>query len=114
MSWQPGRQGTGYLKKLLWFGPLPFGVIWFDAYLLKFPEGSHIYWHKDPVEKGEKHYRLNVFLKSVDVGGKFVCEGKTILNTRFVQCFRPDIQRHMVTKIEKGTRYVLSIGWVTR
>lgn len=58
--WQRGRQGTGYDKMLLatarW--PLPF-----DSYLIRYPEGSEIPPHTDPVQAG-RHYRLNIVLKS--------------------------------------------------
>lgn len=113
IKWEPGRQGTGYLKKLLWFGPTPFSTVWFDAYLLKFPVGSDIPWHVDSVKPGEKHYRLNVYLKGAKRGGEFLCKKPPLFNGGFFQVFRPDINPHMVTKIEEGTRYVLSIGWVT-
>lgn len=67
--WQRGRQGTGYDKMLLltarW--PLPF-----DSYLLRYPEGSEIPPHTDPVGAG-RHYRLNIVLKSPRAGGEFVC-----------------------------------------
>jgi len=29
-----------------------------------------------------------------------------------VAFFRPDVSKHSVTKVEGGTRYVLSIGWL--
>lgn len=113
IDWQEGRQGTGYLKKLLWFGPTPFSTVWFDIHLLKFPVGSGIPWHVDRVNPGEKHYRLNVYLKGARRGGEFLSKKKPIVNGGFFQLFRPDINAHMVTKVEEGTRYVLSIGWVT-
>lgn len=28
--------------------------------------------------------------------------------------FRPDISPHSVSRVEKGVRYVLSIGWLIR
>lgn len=53
-----GRQGTGYAKlKLLRSERLKM-----DAYILKYPEGSHIPPHTDPVDSN-KHYRLNVVLE---------------------------------------------------
>ena len=47
--WQPGRQGTGYDKMLLFTAlwPIPF-----DSYLLRYPEGSEIPPHTDPVQAG--------------------------------------------------------------
>jgi hypothetical protein len=56
--WQRGRQGTGYDKMLLatasW--PIPF-----DSYLIRYPDGSEIPPHTDPVSTG-RHYRLNIGL----------------------------------------------------
>jgi hypothetical protein len=34
------------------------------------------------------------------------------LNWNRVKWFRPDIHEHSVTPITKGTRYVLSFGWL--
>src|SRR5262245_54604619 len=67
--WQRGRQGTGYDKMLLLTAPWPIA---FDSYLIRYPEGSEIPPHTDPVSSG-RHYRLNVILKSPRSGGEFVC-----------------------------------------
>jgi hypothetical protein len=98
-KWEAGRQGSGYDKMLLAAYFKPF-VLQFDCYLLRFPLGSSINWHIDPVTPPLRYYRLNIFLKQPKKGGVFL------------QLFRPDIQPHKVTTIEEGTRYVLSIGWV--
>ena len=67
LRWQRGRQGSGYDKMLLltarW--PLPF-----DSYLIRYPEGSAIPPHTDPVSTG-RHYRLNIVLKASPRGGEF-------------------------------------------
>lgn len=105
MKWQEGRQKTGYLNKKL-FESTRFS---FDLYLLKFPENSYIPKHQDAVSSG-KHYRVNLILKEAE-GGEFKCKN-TILNWRFLKIFRPDINEHEVTKVTKGTRYVLSFGFV--
>jgi hypothetical protein len=105
--WERGRQKSGYDKMLL------CGAIWpikFDLYLLKFPQGSEIAPHTDKVESG-KHYRLNVVLKNADEGGEFTCKNP-IFETSRIKLFRPDICEHQVSKIEKGTRYLVSLGWV--
>ncbi len=105
--WQSGRQNSGYDKMLLlqsrW--PLPF-----DLYILRFPEGSEVKPHTDPVSFG-RHFRLNVVLKPARVGGEFQCS-TPIFQTSRIKLFRPDACEHSVTKVEIGTRYVLSIGWV--
>lgn len=82
----------------------------FDSYLLRFPEGSEIPPHTDPVQAG-KHYRLNLTLKSPRAGGEFQC-AKPIFATKRVKFFRPDQCEHSVTRVVGGSRYVLSLGWV--
>lgn len=106
--WQRGRQLSGYDKMLL------AGAIWtikFDMYLLRFPEGSEIAPHVDKVSSG-KHYRLNIALKQAIRGGEFICQSPLFEFSR-IKLFRPDVCEHSVTKIEQGTRYLLSIGWIT-
>lgn len=105
--WRRGRQGTGYDKMLLltarW--PVPF-----DSYLLRFPEGTEIPPHTDPVEAG-RHYRLNLVLRMPGSGGQFVCQNP-IYASRRIKFFRPDQSEHSVTKVLGGSRYVLSVGWL--
>jgi hypothetical protein len=105
--WERGRQKSGYDKMLL------CGAIWpmkFDVYLLKFPQGSEISPHVDKVNIG-LHYRLNIVLKNADVGGEFICSNPIFESNR-IKLFRPDINEHQVSKIKKGNRYLLSIGWI--
>lgn len=106
LRWRSGRQNSGYYKMLL------FSFWRFDCYLLKFTEGSSIKSHVDPVP-GYKHYRLNILLKNAEDGGDFVCDSPLILNTKRVKFFRSDLVLHSVTKIVKGSRYVLSFGFCT-
>jgi len=107
--WQRGRQGTGYDKMLLltarW--PLPF-----DSYLIRYPEGSAIPPHTDPVQAG-RHYRLNIVVKASPRGGEFIC-ATPIWQSRRIKFFRPDACEHSVTRVEGGSRYVLSLGWVLK
>lgn len=105
--WQRGRQGTGYDKMLLATARWPLR---FDSYLIRYPEGSEIPPHTDPVQAG-RHYRLNLILKSPRAGGEFVC-AMPIYASRRIKLFRPDACEHSVTRVEGGSRYVLSIGWV--
>ena len=107
--WMEGRQGSGYFKKKL----LESKLFKFDVYLLKYPVGSYINKHTDPV-KGYKHYRLNISLNDKFLGGAPNVEGKCIIENNFFYCFRPDLYEHSVNRIEFGTRYVLSIGWLKR
>jgi len=105
--WQSGRQGSGYDKMLLFTLPWP---IPFDSYLIRYPEGSSVPPHKDPVQVG-RHYRLNIILKASTSGGEFVCSNP-IHESRRIKLFRPDDCEHSVTLVQGGSRYVLSIGWV--
>lgn len=105
--WKLGRQKSGYSKMLLCRTTWP---IKFDTCLLKFPKGSKISPHKDPVESG-KHYRLNIILKKAIEGGEFNCKDP-IFETKRIKLFRPDRSEHQVSKIIRGNRYLLSIGWV--
>jgi hypothetical protein len=100
--WQEGRQGTGYLKLKL------FQNNFMDAYILKFPKGSRVPPHKDPVE-GKKHYRMNLILRK-GKGGEFECK-ETILNLSRLKLFRPDLNEHSVSEVTDGTRLLLSVGW---
>ena len=107
--WQRGRQGTGYEKMLLLtaHGPLPF-----DSYLIRYPDGSEIPPHTDPVQMG-RHYRLNIVLKPPKSGGEFVC-ATPIFASKRIKLFRPDACEHSVTRVVGGSRYVFSLGWVLR
>lgn len=106
-KWEKGRQKTGYDKMLL------CGALWpvkFDMYLLRFPEGCEVPPHKDTVLNG-CHYRLNVVLKKAKVGGDFICENPIFESSR-IKFFRPDKSSHSVTNVQKGNRYLLSVGWI--
>jgi len=114
VSWTEGRQGSGYFKMLLGESRIPLP---FDIYLLKFPKGSEIVEHTDPIKEGKRHYRFNIVLKKAKEGGIFridsaISKRRVFLNTPRLHFFRPDVDKHHVTKVESGTRYVLSIGWL--
>ena len=105
--WRLGRQGTGYDKMLLATLPWP---IPFDCYLIRYPIGSAIPPHTDPVAQ-RRHFRLNIVLKASPSGGEFVC-ADPIFATRRIKFFRPDVSSHEVTPVVGGNRYVLSLGWL--
>jgi hypothetical protein len=107
--WQRGRQNSGYDKMLLLQSWLP---IPFDLYLLHYPEGSEVPPHRDEVDFG-RHYRINIILTTAIKGGDFYC-ANPIYETPRIKIFRPDINEHSVSRVEQGTRYVLSCGWVLR
>lgn len=87
-----------YIKAIRW-----------DIYLFHYPEGSHIPKHKDPSKYG-KHYRFNITLKKPKQGGEFKCKNVVFKWWRFC-LFRADANYHRVTKIEKGSRWILSFGF---
>jgi hypothetical protein len=105
--WQRGRQASGYDKLLLAGLPWPLPC---DCYLLHFPEGSEVPPHVDRLAHG-RHYRLNIILRAADRGGEFVC-ARSLHASQRIKLFRPDLETHSVTRIERGSRWVLSIGWV--
>jgi hypothetical protein len=105
--WRRGRQLSGYDKMLLMesYWPLPF-----DVYILRYPKESEVLPHTDPVTTGE-HYRLNIVFWRAAEGGEFQCADPLFENSR-VKYFRPNRSEHSVTKVLRGSRYVLSIGWL--
>ncbi len=114
LNWIPGRQGTGYFKLKLVECQWP---VKFDIYVLKYPLGSQIPYHTDPVP-GYRHFRLNWILKRA-LGGVFVPMPQMgirsyIFRSRRLVIFRPDLVPHEVTEVVWGTRMVLSIGWLRR
>jgi hypothetical protein len=102
MSWQTGRQGTGYSK----FN-VARGKTW-DCWLLHYPPDTGIPPHTDPVE-GKKHYRINIVL----LGDRdaFETDGTTIFSWKGIVVFRPDLNSHSVIPTD-STRVVFSFGWV--
>lgn len=103
MAWVEGRQGGGYLKWRL------FRLWTLDCYLLKYPKGSGVKYHTDPVP-GYRHFRLNIMLRKPVKGGHFRIRGYAIINWEFLKLFRPDIRPHAVEVVQEGERLVLSLG----
>lgn len=103
--WTDGRQGSGYKILYLW-------NFIFDFVIIRYPVGSYINPHTDPVDKG-RHHRINVQLKSPKEGGEFSCDIKHVVVKfpRFVW-FRPDIGVHSVTEVKGSERWMFSIGWI--
>jgi hypothetical protein len=107
LRWQKGRQAGGYDKLML------VSWLFFDSYVLRFPHGSEIKPHRDPVN-GKRHYRFNIIVWRAHAGGIL---GRLIGNQWRYQLmgqrfsfFRSDIITHCMTKVT-GTQYVLSFGW---
>lgn len=89
-------------RVLLRCGPL-------TIYLVHYAAGHSVLPHLDMIPEG-RLYKLNCVLVKPQAGGEFHCE-KTILDLlgRIV-LFRPDLYRHRVTRIERGSRWLLSFA----
>lgn len=111
MGWEPGRSGGGYEK---------FKVVCtrrFDIHLLRMKKGTEIHPHTDPCDYAM--HRVNIILRPAKRGGVFDGEAphhvyskgrvRTLFWGRLIY-FRPDIVKHWVSKVEEGTRLVLSIA----
>jgi hypothetical protein len=79
------------------------------VYLVRYSAGHAIMPHVDMVAEG-RLYKLNCVLVKPQAGGEFWCE-KNIFNLfGRVVLFRPDLYTHQVSKIERGTRWLLSFA----
>ena len=107
MRWEMGRQGGGYRKMKLFSSEKRK----MDIYLLHFPEGSEVPIHIDPAPEGFIHQRLNIFLKRPKEGGQIFVEGP-VLNIGPFNLFMASVWRHLMTRVTKGSAYILSIGWL--
>lgn len=107
--WKAGRQDSGYKTM-----PLVYSHRFkCDVHLIFYPEGSEIPPHKDHAMFEQRHYRINVELHKAKKGGEFQCSKCIVRLPRFA-LFRPDMEVHSVSKIEKGSRLMLSIGWLRK
>ena len=102
LKWGNDTYHTGYSVFTIFYTKL------IDIYIIKYPENSYIPKHKDP-SSGRRIYRVNFFLKNAEIGGQFKCN-RVIFNYGRLVIFRADNTYHSVSKVEKGTRVVLSIG----
>lgn len=125
-GWHPGRQGTGYdilsLKKM---AGAPFdrarqliGVqhdgAW-DAYLIRYNDGSFIPPHRDDASFGLRHRRLNVLVTAPISGGELLIGGILVsLAEGDGVMFHPNEDEHSVEPVV-GERLLFSVGaWVER
>ena len=89
-------------------------------HILRMKKGTHIPHHKDAIDKDlasqgyKSHHRLNIVMNTNFGGGRFGIDGKEIGFHDRIFKFRPDKQTHWVTPVLFGTRYVLSIGWLSK
>ena len=107
--WGYDKFDTGYriftLAYSRWLG--------FDCYLFHYPTGSFIPKHKDPAKFGP-HYRFNIELVKAKKGGEFLCKEMIFSLRNRIHFFRADDSYHQVTKIEEGSRWVLSFGFTLK
>lgn len=122
LRWRLGRTSPhNYHKMLLLIVPA-----FLDCYILRFKQGSSIDWHTDPVSDAFTHHRLNIYIKRAKKGGRImskriVLDGEkrgaiklTLKHKLRFDYMRPDITEHAVEKVEEGSAYILSIGWICR
>jgi hypothetical protein len=114
MRWEAERQNPGYEKMVLWVSKR-----WkFSICLIRINPGTSVKMRVDPAPAGYEHHRLNITLKRSRVG--MVLYEKVAGSNRFfiqedrVLKFRPDVQRHLVTQVNGGRWWMLSIGWLRR
>lgn len=121
MKWQMGRQGTGYYKFMLVPKRIS-ALLKFDMLLMKMGKGAYVPPHIDPIHKDlcdlgyKSHHRLNIILSKPKKGGIFytVDHGIRKLIYNRINYFNPCHAEHGVTPIEEGSRFVFSIGWISR
>ncbi len=124
--WQDGRQETGYeklnIKDEIDCQPAivrALGLVgamdeFWDAYLLRYPNGAYIPTHKDDAGFGrEKHMRLNALIEKPEDGGKLTINYRSVdLDVGDAVIFMPNAQVHSVSKVF-GERLMFSVGcWI--
>lgn len=113
-KWISGRQGTGYDKLTL----ISSDFLKFDIHILRMKPGGYISKHIDPLHSEaiaqgySSHHRLNIIIRK-SKGGVFSSDTIPPISDKRVIRFRPDIDPHQVSEVVSGTRYVLSIGWLS-
>jgi hypothetical protein len=121
VTWEPGRQGTGYDKASLLDSIMAERLVkrclkelhdpvLFDAWLLRYPVGTDIPAHIDPPIEGMCHVRINAVALAGQGGVLYVDGAEIPLDTGDAYVFRPDVMKHMVTAVERNERLVLSVG----
>ena len=80
-----------------------------SIYLVHYPEGHRIMPHVDNVARG-RLYKLNCVLVKPTRGGSFDCECTLFNVFDRIILFRPDLYPHRVSRIEAGSRWLLSFA----
>ena len=124
--WQRGRQDTGYLKRAVDRDDPAVGALierslatlfpgprhGHDAWLLRYPDGTHIPPHVDPpLRDGARHARLNAVIAAPPRGGVLRLDGTVVsLAPGDAVVFYPDQVRHEVSACDGGERWIWSVG----
>ena len=120
-AWEEGRQGTGYQKLNVVDSPTAARLVkkclkmlgdpmLYDAWVLRYPVGAEIPAHVDPNIEGMCHVRINAIALGSEGGVLYVDGAEVALDHGDAYVFRPDVMKHMVTKVERNERLVLSVG----
>lgn len=123
-GWKSGRQGTGYdilplprvragaIERALARIGTPYEDYW-DVYLIRYRDGSHIPPHTDDAQHGRRHRRLNALLERATAGGELTIAGARVeLAVGDAVLFDPDREVHEVARVV-GSRLLFSVGaWV--
>jgi hypothetical protein len=106
LRWEKGCQQGSYSKILLVpeFVSRKFN---FDLYILKFPKGCSVPKHRDPVESGYCHYRVNFTFWNKS-GGRMYILGP-IKRIFGFEIFRPDLYEHGLQTVNENM-FMLSFG----
>lgn len=78
--------------------------------LVTYPEGHSVMRHNDPIGSGS-YYKFNVVLKKPLEGGVFETDNVIFSFFDRIVLFRPDLNEHNVTRIERGRRVLLSVAF---
>ncbi|MEX2499876.1 MAG: 2OG-Fe(II) oxygenase [Wenzhouxiangellaceae bacterium] len=80
-----------------------------SIYLVRYSAGHEIMSHVDMVSEG-RLYKLNCVLVKPKAGGEFGCERNIFDLFGRIILFRPDLYKHRVSRIERGSRWLLSFA----
>ena len=125
LAWEPGRQGTGYLKAALdprkcphlqdavarALSALGAEGEGHDCYLLRYPPGAYVGPHRDHAPMGLRHARLNALVAAPSVGGDLTIAGVAVpMGVGDAVVFNPDVDVHSVERCSGAERLVLTVG----
>jgi hypothetical protein len=106
IMWQQGRQGAEYFKWTLL-------RLWHraDLHILKIMPHAWVPIHRDPVEAGRRHWRINITI--LGGGSLLIRRNRWLSASRRVVAFEPGALDHAFRNAQRAT-YQVSIGWTIR